>query len=79
MVGVLYTEGCMILSLTAGMLNVAHSSEKIQTLVLYTSINVTEQNVATIVKLCSPVFSNTLLILSCLNTELRDPAWTQHN
>ena len=49
MVGVLYTEGCIISSLTAGPLNVSHSNEKMPTLFLYTSKRVTEQNVATVV------------------------------
>ena len=35
MVDVLYTEGCIILSLTAGPLNVSHSNEKMPTLFLY--------------------------------------------
>ena len=46
MVDVLYTEGCIILSLTAGPLNVSHSNGKMPTLFLYTSKRVTEQNVA---------------------------------
>ena len=33
---VLYTEGCIISSLTAGPLNVPHSNEKMPTLFLYT-------------------------------------------
>ena len=46
MVVVLYTEGCIISSLTAGRLNVSHSNGKMPTLFLYTSKIVTEQNVA---------------------------------
>ena len=46
MVGVPYTEGRIILSLTAGPLNVSHSNGKISTLSLYASKRVTEQNVA---------------------------------
>ena len=49
MVAVLYTEGCIISSLTAGPLNVSHSNGKMPTLFLYTSKRVTEQNVATVV------------------------------
>ena len=49
MVDVLYTEGCIILSLTAGPLNVSHSNGKMPTLFLYTSKGVTEQSVATVV------------------------------
>ena len=49
MVDVLYTENCVILSLTAGPLDVSYSNEKMPTLFLYTSKNVTEQNVATVV------------------------------
>ena len=49
MVVVLYTEGCIISSLTAGRLNVSHSNGKMPTLYLYTSKSVTEQNVATVV------------------------------
>ena len=49
MVAVLYTEGCIISSLTAGPLNVSHSNGKMPTLFLYTSKWVTEQNVATVV------------------------------
>ena len=80
MVGVLYTEGCIILSLTAGSLNVSHINGKMPTLFLCTSKWVTEQNVATVVtspfslwqakcwlKSCLPIFSSTWLILSCLN------------
>ena len=48
MVAVLYTEGCIISSLTAGPLNVSHSNGKMPTLFLYTSKRVTEQNVATV-------------------------------
>ena len=80
MVAVLYTEGCIILSLTADPLSVSNSNEKIPALFLYTSKGETEQNVATVVaspfyllqamcwkKSCSTGFSSTLLILSCLN------------
>ena len=80
MVAVLYTEGCIISSLTADRLNVSHSNGKMPTLFLYTSKRVTMQNVATVVafpfsllqakcwlRSCSPVFSSTWLILSCLN------------
>ena len=49
MVDVLYTEGCIILSLTAGPLSVSHINGKMPTLFLYTSKRVTEQNVATVV------------------------------
>ena len=49
MVDVLYTEGCIILSLTAGPLIVSHSNGKMPTLFLYTSKIETEQNVATVV------------------------------
>ena len=72
MVDVLYTEGCIILSQTAGPLNVSHSSGKMQTLFLYISKQLTEQNVETVVaspfslwqamcwlKSCSLVFSST--------------------
>ena len=72
MVVVLYTEGCIILSSTAGPLNVSHSNGKMPTLFLYRSKRVTEQNVATVVafpfsllqakcwlKSCSPIFSST--------------------
>ena len=45
MVGVLYTEGYLVLSMTAGPLNVSHSNEKMPTLFLYTSKRATEQNV----------------------------------
>ena len=75
MVDVPYTEGCLILSLTAGPLSVSHSNGKMPTLFLYTSKRVTEQNVATVVafpfsllqakgwlKSCSHVFSSTWLI-----------------
>ena len=54
MVDVLYTEGCIILSLTAGPLNVSHSNGKMPTLFLHTGKRVTEQNVATVV--ASPFF-----------------------
>ena len=46
MVDVLYTEGSIISSLTAGPLNVSHSNGKMPTLYLHTSKRVTEQNVA---------------------------------
>ena len=46
MVAVLYTEGCIILSFTAGPLNVSHSNGKMPTLFLCTSKGVTELNVA---------------------------------
>ena len=46
MVAVLYTEGCIILSLTAGQLSVSHRNEKMPTLFLYASKRVTELNVA---------------------------------
>ena len=49
MVGVLYTEGCIILSLTAGPLDVSHSNRKMPALFLRTSKMVTEHNVATVV------------------------------
>ena len=49
MVDELSTEGCIILSLTAGPLNVSHSNGKMPTFFLYTSKRVTEQNVATVV------------------------------
>ena len=49
MVDVLYTEGCIILSLTAGPLNVSHSNVKMPTLFLCTIKRVTELNVATVV------------------------------
>ena len=49
MVDVFYTEGCMILSLTAGPLYVSHSNGKMPTLFLCTSNRVTEQNVETVV------------------------------
>ena len=49
MVDVLYTDGCIILSFTAGPLNVSHSNGKMPTLFLYTSKGVTEHNVATVV------------------------------
>ena len=74
------TEGCVILSLTAGPLNVSPSNGKMPTLFLYANKRVTEQNVATVVafpfsllqakcwqKSCSSIFSSMLLILSCLN------------
>ena len=48
MVSVLYTEGCVILCLTAGPLNVSHINGKMPTLFLCTSKRVTEQNVATV-------------------------------
>ena len=80
MVDVLNTEGCIILFLTAGPLNVSHSNGKMTTLFLYTSKTVNEQFVATVMaspfsllqakcwlKSCSPVFLSKLLILSCLN------------
>ena len=80
MVAVLYTDGCIFLSLTAGPLSVSHSNGKIPALFLYASKWVTEQNVAIVVaspfslwqakcwqKSCSPVFSSTLLILPCMN------------
>ena len=46
MVDVLCTEGCIILSLTAGPLNLSHCNGKIPTLFLYTRKRVNEQNVA---------------------------------
>ena len=49
MVDVLYTEGCIILSLNAGPLSVSHSNGKLPTLFLCTSKRATEQNVATVV------------------------------
>ena len=49
MVGELYTEGCIMYSLTAGLPNVSHGNGKMPTLFLYTSKGVTEQNVATVV------------------------------
>ena len=52
-VGELYTEGSIILSLTAGPLNVSHSNGKMTKLFSYTSKRVTEQNVATVV--ASPI------------------------
>ena len=80
MVDVLYTEGCIILSLTAGPLIVSHSNGKMPALLLYTTKRVTEQNVATVVespfsllqakcwpKSCSPLSSSMWLIMSCQN------------
>ena len=49
MVAVPYREGCIILSLTAGLLSVSHSNGKMPTLFLHTSKRVTEHNVATVV------------------------------
>ena len=49
MVAERYTEGCIIISLTAGPLNVSHSNEKIPKLFLYASKRVTEQKLATVV------------------------------
>ena len=49
MVDVLYTEGRIILFLSAGPLNVSHSNGKMPTLFLHRSKRVTEQNVATVV------------------------------
>ena len=49
MVGVFYTEGCIILSLTAGPLSVSDSNGKMPTLFLHTNKRVTEQNVAIVV------------------------------
>ena len=49
MVGVLYTEGCIILSLTAGPLCVTHSNGKIPRLLLCTSKGEIELNVETVV------------------------------
>ena len=76
MVDVLNTEGCIILSLTAGPLSISHSNGKMPTSFLYISKRVTEQNVASPfylcqakcwLKSCSPVFSSTWSTLSCLN------------
>ena len=47
MMDVLYTEGCIVLSLTAGPLSVSHRNDKMPTLFLYTSKRVTEQNMET--------------------------------
>ena len=44
-----YTEGCIILSLTAGPLYVSHSNGKMPTLSLHMCKRVTELNVATVV------------------------------
>ena len=49
MVGVPCTEDSVILSLTAGPLNVSYRNEKMPTLFLHTSKMLTEQNVATVV------------------------------
>ena len=49
MVDVFYTEGCILLSFTAGPLNVSHSNGKMPTLFLHTSKRVIKQNVATVV------------------------------
>ena len=49
MEAVLYTEGCIILSLTADPLGVSLSNGKMPTLFLHTSKRVTEQKVATVV------------------------------
>ena len=49
MVDVLYTEGCIIVSMTAGPLNVSHRNVKMPTLFLHASNRVTKKIVATVV------------------------------
>ena len=90
MVGVLYTEGYVILSLTAGPLSVSYSNGKIPTLFLYTSKRVSEQNVAShgisLLSVAGKLLAKMMLarllehvVDLVLPVSLRVPTRTQHN